>query len=360
MKTVVLVLLLAAVIYVVGTLGITALVFHQSYRGYEIKKYSSIAPWSYYEDQFWRKKVGFDANGNELVGYFFGAKDDVPRKGTIVFSHGIWSGPDEYLTWITWLARQGWTVFAYTYTAYNGSEGTWAKGLPESMIDLNAALTYLEGEEGKAQLAGIDDKLLALPKVVMGHSWGAYATASVLTKGHDVDGAVVLSGFSDPVEISVSVAKNMLGPVGSTMGWAVNLINKILFGPDSRVKGVDGINQAGIPVLVLHGENDAFIGYDTTSILSHQKEITNPKVQYITLDDPKQSAHNNYFCNADATAYYDEIAEEYEALEATFPKKKVPDEEQKRFYEKVDIPRANQPNEALLQQVEAFLEKHIE
>ncbi len=333
-----------AALYAAGGIGVTALTFKNSYKAYNIQKYSLSAHWDFYKDRYNRREITFDSRGNTLKGHIYEAKKP---KGLIVFSHGIWSGPEEYLTLITWFVDKGWDVLAYTYTSYNGSEGKSAKGLPQSPIDLDAALTYVES----------DEMIRDLPRVVMGHSWGAYATTAALAYGHHIDGVVAFSGFSDPVEISVSVGEGMVGPLAKTLGWSIDGMNKFLFGKESRQTAVDGINSISAPVLLVHGTNDDFIGYDTTSIVCHKDEITNPNVEYLTLDNPVQSGHNNYFTSEDATLYCDELKKKFAEIEKEYPKKEVPEDVRKEFFEKVDLTRANKPNEELFEKVEQFLEE---
>ncbi len=339
-------ILFLILLYVIGGLGITALTFKNTYRAYNIPEDTAIAHWDYYENTYHRREVSFDSRGNLLKGHVY--EVDAP-KGLIVFSHGIWSGEEEYLTLITWLMDQNWDVFSYSYTAYNGSEGASAKGLPQSPIDLDSALTYVES----------DSQINHLTRVLMGHSWGAYASTAGLIYGHHVDGVVALSGFSDPIEISSDVADRMFGILGRSLNWAVDLLNKQRFGSESRQTAIAGINSISAPVLLVHGINDSFIGYNTSSIISHKDEITNPNVTYITLDDPLQSDHNNYFGNADATAYFKELDEQYKELSKQYKGGNVPDDVKKDFYAHTDKNRANQPNAALFEQIEAFLETEV-
>ncbi len=299
-------LVIIAALYVAGALILTAVTFKKSFESFRIEPKEKLRYWDHYEKDHSRYPVSFYSGKNKLLGHVYEAKKSAGEesRGLIVFSHGIWSGPEEYLAIIMWFVDRGWDVFTYSYTSYNGGDGRSAKGLPQSPIDLDAALRFIES----------DEKLSKKTRVLMGHSWGAYATAAVLAFGHDAAAAVTLSGFSDPVEISVDVAESILGKIGRTNGWCVALFNRILFGSRARIRAVDGINAVNFPVLVVHGENDDFINYERSSIICHRDSITNPKTEYLTLTDPEYSSHNNYFTLEDFDHPNLELYEQIEAF----------------------------------------------
>ena len=58
-------------------------------------------------------------------------------------------------------------------------------GYIQAVKDLDAVLTYVENEE----------RFQNTPLFLFGHSLGGYATAAVLQEGHEVDAAIVASGF---------------------------------------------------------------------------------------------------------------------------------------------------------------------
>ncbi len=338
--------------YLVGGFGVTGAVFKQTFRSHQTDRYSALAHWDFYENDYSRQQISFDSNGHRLLGHIYTQKEpsENARKGLVVFSHGIWSGPDDYMMVITWLVDHNYDVFTYSYTSYNGSDGSWAKGLPQAPLDLHAALTYIEQ----------DETLSDMPKVLLGHSWGAYATCAALNFEHDVKGAAALSGFSDPMEISDSVASSMFGPASRSLSWMVSTVNTSLFHSASKLTAVDGINAADIPVLLIHGVNDDFIKFNESSIISHQAQLTNPNVEYLVLDDPKQSAHNNYFATPESTAYYKEVMEDFAKIEEQYKNKQVPDEVRKEFFSSVDIARANQPKDEFLNRIDQFFTKCLE
>ncbi len=337
MKILEIIILVIALLYVVAGFIITFMTFKQTYRAIDIDMLKPVAHWDFYQENHRRREVSFMSGKNRLKGHVYEA--DHP-KGLIVFSHGIWSGEEEYLIPVIWFVDHGWTVLAYNYTSYNGSEGKWAKGLPQSPLDLEAALSYVDS----------DEKINQLKRVVMGHSWGAFATTAVLSKVDRIDGAVAFSGFSVPVQIAGDVAAKMLGTFGRSYCWCIRLFDLILFGKEANKTAVKGINSTAAPVLLIHGVNDGFINFKTSSIIAHKDEITNPNVETIILDDPVLSEHGNYFTDLEGTLYY----------KRTEDKMKTMSEEEKKEYRKtVDLELANQPNTELFEKVEEFLERKV-
>ncbi len=366
------IILIILIILVLFGLVVSGIFMKVTFRSCTMDMDTTIAHYDDYSFEKPRRTVCFMSGENKLQGYIYEVNDP---KGFIVFSHGIWSAPEEYLACIHFFLDHGYTVFAYDYTSYNGSEGKWAKGLSQSRKDLDAALTYIEAEH----VAG------DLPVYLMGHSWGAYATTSVLNYPHDVKKAVSLSGFNTPLGISLDVAKKSVTTIGTYICTPVlYLMNVIISGKDWNMSAVDGINRADIPVLLLHGVEDDFIRYDVTSIPAHRSEITSEKVEYIKLTKKGYSAHNNYFCTEDATDYTNALNDEWARIEkeikADWKKNKsarVAEENGKNvgkksdkaalqdklrsekhlFFSKMDKKRANAVNVELFDQVLAFIEK---
>ena len=90
-----------------------------------------------------RRPVSFFSGANKLQGYVYGEEN---TKGLIVFSHGILSWHEDYLSGIAELVRRGYTVFAYNNTGSANSEGEDARGLVQGVLDLDAALDYVNSD----------------------------------------------------------------------------------------------------------------------------------------------------------------------------------------------------------------------
>ena len=294
LKILIIVVLVILLIFFV----VTEIIFHTTYR--PIQNSESNIPEHYegFKNAYKREIVHFKSGDNILQGYIYGEIEE--DKPLIVFSHGIWSYPEEYMTMLAWFLDRGYIIFAYDYTAYNGSEGKNARGLPQSALDQNAALTFIESEP----------RLKNLKKVTLGHSWGAYASTAGLNFDHNVLAACAMSGFNDPLKISIEAGKMMMGPIAVCMTPFVSMVNRVRFGKYHRLLAVDGINHANIPVLLTHGTGDEFIVYDVSSIICQRDKISNDKVSYITIDEEGRNGHNDFFMSKEgAEALYEQIDE---------------------------------------------------
>ena len=94
-----------------------------------------------------------------LVGYWYNKKENQP---IIVFSQGIGTRVIGYINEINYFATNGYTVFAFDNTGCGESEGENIRGLPQSVVDLDCVLTYLENLEPYK-----NEKIF-----LYGHSWG--------------------------------------------------------------------------------------------------------------------------------------------------------------------------------------------
>ena len=347
-----LILILLAAAFVIFCICMTNITFKVTYRRFAIDRENNLL-YLYdekYKDKYPMREVSFPSGDETLRGYILGEYND---KALAVFSHGIWSGPEEYLPIMTYLVDRGYRVFAYDYTGYDKSTGESAKGLPQSPLDLHAALSYIES----------DPELSKLKKCILGHSWGGYASTAVLNFDHDVTAACAMSGFNDPYTISVETSKGMLGPViGSCMGPFIRRKNQSLFGKYGNLSATDGINKANIPVLITHADHDDFIGYETSSIICHKDEITNPKVEYVTITEEPRNNHNDFFLSVDSAKATQEFRAGYAKIEKEFGKglpPVVPAEKKRSYYATADKERCNQPSPEYFALVADFFDRAL-
>ena len=96
------------------------------------------------KDEYDRELLSFESGENTLQGYLYGTDND---KGLVIVCHGLGGGAESYLTETLYFVDSGYQVFAYDNTGCYESEGKNCVGLVQSVIDLDAALTFIEGEE---------------------------------------------------------------------------------------------------------------------------------------------------------------------------------------------------------------------
>ena len=293
--------------------------------------------YEHYGNDYPRVNVSFTSGENTLQGYIYGAEND---KALLVFAHGIGSGHEIYMKSLLWFVDNGWRVFAYDATGSGNSEGAGTKGLPQSALDLDTALDYIEA----------DPELSALPKFLMGHSWGGYAVTAVLNFGHEVDGVASVSGYAEPVEMIYEFASGIVGDFRPLIYPSICLYNKLLFGEYAGLSAVDGINSTSTPVLVIHGTEDQTIGYEESAIMHKRNFITNPNVQFLTLEG---CTHNGMFDTPEGAAIKQEIKETVKEIKA----QNGGTDEIAEVYRTADLDTANQPNDEFLSQIESFFEE---
>ena len=296
-----------------------------------------------YEDlqaQYPRDLVRFPSGDHFLQGYVY---DQDQAQGLVVIAHGIGGGADSYLPQITYFLDQGWRVFAYDATGSFDSEGRTTKGFPQALIDLDAALTYINTSEA----------LSAYPKLLFGHSWGGYAVANILHYDYDIAGVVTVSGANSPMEIVLEQGRSMMGNFIDVQAPFLWLYQRILFGEAASLQAVDAINGTDVPVLIIHGTEDELVAYGGSSIISKAGQITNPNVRILAVKEAGQNGHNSLFRSETAISYIDEINVVYRKLYDDH-EQNIPYGIKQAFYSKVDRSLAQDLNRPLMDEIQAF------
>ena len=304
-----------------------------------------------YEDlakDFARTEVKFMSENDELTGYLYGSTKN--PKGLVVISHGIGGGADSYIQEATYFAKRGFRVLSFSNTGSHESEGKGTMGLSQSVIDLDAALDYVESQEDLAKL----------PVFLYGHSWGGYAVTAVLNYDHEIAAVASVAGYNTPMEMIMEWAKPNLGVLRYPEYPYVWIYQKLLFGGASNLSAAEGINSVETPVLVIHGTEDETIAYDGASIMAHREEITNPNAEFLTCDTPGQNGHVSLFRSKSANSYiemleadFDELVDEYEN------ERDIPEDVLKGWYGIADRELASELDEVFMQDVYDFFKKSL-
>lgn len=235
----------------------------------------------------------------KLIGYWYNRKDNQP---VIIFSQGIGTRVIGYINEISYFATNGYTVFAFDNTGSGESEGENIRGLPQSVVDLDCVLSYIENlEETK-------DKKIFL----YGHSWGGFAVCAVNNLNHRISGVVERSGFnSTSTMIHSAVTSRQNKVVADMINPFVKIYEFLKFGKYSKLTAVDGINSSDIPIMIMHSYDDDVVPYEV-GIANFKQEITNPNVKIKTYEDRKHTVtHKNneydYEVLKEIKNFFDEI-----------------------------------------------------
>ena len=301
--------------------------------------------YDHYADRYPRKQYSIQSGENKLAGFLYGEGNN---KALIVFSHGSSVYHEFYMKEIVWFVDRGYQVFAADYTASGASEGKYTGGLCKTPIDLDRILSFIEQ----------DVELSILPKVLIGHSWGAYGVTAVLNFYHDVKAVISLATYNEPAQELADVLGRSVSPLLYALEPLFRLINILDYGKNGVLTAVDGINQSKIPVLVVQGTEDQMISYNRCALTAYRDKITNTNVEYLILTEKGHNDHSSFLLTKEAekqeTVFYQEMSK----LKQKY-KGRIPKEEEKRLYDSMDKREMNTPNEEYLQIFDEFFQKAI-
>ena len=210
----------------------------------------------------------FPSGENNLKGYLYRSGKDC---GLVVLAPGFHACAQDYLWQIKSLTDYGWSVFAFDPTGTCSSEGDRAVGFPQELLDLEAALKYVE----TCDRFGYNDIML------LGHSRGGYAACCALSYDYDISAVVSISGIDSAMDGVMGAAEEKIGKIAYGNYGFLWLYQAYLFGRDTlNLSAAEAISSRDVPVLVIHGSEDQQVPVDRYSILSHKGEITSGQVEY--------------------------------------------------------------------------------
>ena len=110
-------------------------------------------------DGLQRTQYKFASNkGQMLTGYMYSFGSG--QRGIVVLAHGFGGGGhNSYMDCANYFARHGYYAFAYDATGNDESEGEGVGGLPQGVVDLDYAISFIEGSKDFGNL----------PIVLFGH-----------------------------------------------------------------------------------------------------------------------------------------------------------------------------------------------
>ena len=335
----------ALLIYTAFSLIIVVMCYDAMFSRTTPAKYSMRVQYDDVKAEYERDLICFESGDNTLQGYHYGKENE---KGLIVISHGLGAVAENYLSETLYFVDNGYQVFSYDNTGCHNSEGDDSRGLSQSVIDLDSALTYIES----------DSRFDNLPILLFGHSWGGYAVTAIFNYNHNITASVSLAGFNEPISMIFDKGKQIMGPLAYIEYPIMSLYHRFLFKGNATLTAVDGINQTSTPILLIHGNEDEVIDPNTVGIIAFKDEITNPNVQYILRTNERQNNHTQLCMSITALEYIDELNITYNELSQKYDNE-VPEEELKTFYDSIDKKKASLLNEELMQEILKFYEASL-
>lgn len=255
-------------------------------------------------------------HGQMLAGYLYSAGED--QRGVVVIAHGFGGGGhNSYMDCADYFAQHGYYVFAYDATGTDKSEGDGVGGVPQGVIDLEHAISFVEETE----------ELSGLPIVLFGHSWGGYSVCSVLTYHPEVKAVIECSGFNRSSDMFESGGKSEAGNVIYAMTPFVKLYERIKYGKYAGNTSMDGFASTDASVMIVHSADDDVIeiGYGCDKYYKKYKD--DPRFTFIRFED---RGHNDIFNDPEDT-YKDEFNAEFEKWTETLDYDYKAEENKDRF-----------------------------
>ena len=285
-KKVLRIIIITLTLYILLSFGITKIVYDACFPRYD-KEIQSV-PLELAGMVKERHPVEFNSGKNVLQGYLYG---DGRADGLVVVAPGFNAGADNYLWQIQSFLDYGFDVFAFDSTGSCRSEGDSAVGFPQELIDLDAALSFVEAE-------------YVYPNIyIFGHSRGGYAACCILGSGHRINAVVSVAGINSAMEAVMEPAVQHAGPVAYGNYHFLWLYQCMLFGSDiTGICADEQISGSGVPTMIVQGTNDTVVPMESSSIYSHREEITSSAVEYYICDIPGQDGHTDLLFDDDGTA----------------------------------------------------------
>lgn len=328
---------------VLATIGIYDSLFER-YERPDYDLYPGLYCYERVRERLPREEFWIPSGEHRLRAYYY-AKEN--QKGLVVLAHGFHAGADDYLPLILRLWENGFAILSYDVTGVYASEGDGVVGMCQSLVDLDRVFDYTEKN------APFDK----MEKVVVGHSWGGYASASVLALHPEIRSAVLLAPMNSGPMMAIETAEQYAGKIAYTGKPILEAYQKVLFGEYMQYNGVGGINATNAPVLIAQGVDDTIIAPDRQSITAHLDEIENPNVT-LYWGKGLNGSHTGIWHSVASEEYQREVENTIKKREWELGRE-LTKEEKKEFYRGVDHELYSAVNEELLAEMIATFERGL-
>ena len=289
---------IVAVLIIVGDWALTVMVYNENFN----QRFESCEPLMLYMDDFdglQRTKYEFpSAQGQKLAGYMYSWGEN--QRGIIVMAHGFGGGGhNSYMDCANYFARQGYYVFAYDATGNDESQGEGVGGLPQGVIDLDYAITFVE-ESGNFP---------NLPIVLFGHSWGGYSVCSVLTYHPEVKAVIACSGFNASSDLFEAEGKRQIGDGIYLMLPFVKLHERMKYGGYASNTAMDGFSKSNAAVLVVHSFDDEVVPVEYGYEIYYEKYKDDSRFRFLSFENEGHNYFNDDTYREEFNAEFDKWLE---------------------------------------------------
>ena len=222
--------------------------------------------------------------GQTIVGYMYSSGTD--QKGIILFSHGYGAGGhNSYMACINYLAQNGYYVFAYDATGNDESGGNGIGGVPQGVIDLNYAISFVEDS----------GNFPSMPIGLFGHSWGGYSVCNALTYHPEIEAVIECSGPCSSSDLVEGGGVKAVGPVVHILMPVIKIYERAKFGEYATNSGLDGFAATDAEIMVIHSDDDDVVPIEYGYDIYYEYYHDDPRFTFIRLTG---KGHNS-FLNVD-------------------------------------------------------------
>ncbi len=280
-KIFVIVFCILAVLFIAGDWALSIMIYNENFN----KRFESYEPFMLYIDDFdglqcTQYKFASD-KGQTLTGYLYSSGKN--QRGIIVMAHGLGGGGhNSYMNCANYFAHQGYYVFAYDATGNDESGGEGVGGLPQGVIDLDHAISFVE-ESGNFP---------DLPIGLFGHSWGGYSVCSVLTYRPEMKAVIACSGFNSSSDMFEAEGKKQAGNGIYVIMPFVKLHERIKYGNYASNTAMDGFAATTAAVMIVHSFDDNTVPIEYGCDIYYETYKDDPRFRFIRFED---KGHNDVY-----------------------------------------------------------------
>lgn len=184
----------------------------------------------------------------KLTGYIYSAGE--AQRGVVVMAHGYGGGGhNSYMDAANFFSQNGYYVFAYDSLGTDKSEGKGTGGLPQGIIDLEQALSFVMQHPN----------LSKLPIFLFGHSWGGYCVSNVLNFFPSVKAVISVSGFNHSSDLIFYQGKSMVRSVIYLVMPFIKIYEYLKYGKYAKATAINGFKNSNAAIMVVHSLDDVVV-----------------------------------------------------------------------------------------------------
>ncbi|MEE1219516.1 MAG: alpha/beta fold hydrolase [Ruminococcus sp.] len=276
-------IIIAVVFFIIGAIigsmwAVSVSIYNDNFNN----RFETYKPYMYSVDDFEgleRTQHKFKSDkGQMLTGYMYSS--DESEKGVVVLAHGFGSGGhNRYMDVANYFAQNGYYVFAYDATGNDESEGDAVGGLPQGVIDLEHAISFVKQTDDYGKL----------PIVLFGHSWGGYSVCNALKYHPDVKAVISCAGFDCSSGMFEAEGKNIAGDAVYALMPFVKLHDFIKFGEYSSNTATQAFENSKASVMIVHSEDDTKVPVEYGYDIFFEKYKDNSRFTFVPLQNDGHS-----------------------------------------------------------------------